>query len=124
MNRLNTLMIWTVSLLFGILVSNCNGNSFKGKTDVLNPKEFLPDTTFETLFPWNDVKLCFKDKLKSKDFENHDNCPNCKLKSEKLIWIKFRSPEWTWQNLCGRAGPLSICPKCKIQVEFITEIMN
>jgi len=90
----------------------------------LNPNKFTPDTTFQILFPWDYVKVCFKDSLDSKDFKNHDKCPKCGLKSEKLIWIKFISPSGTWQALCGRMGPLSICPNCKIQVEFITEVMN
>ena len=122
MNRLKRIIIWTVFIIIGIIVSKCNSNNTT--TSALNPKEFLPDTTFETQFPWDDVKLCFKLKLESNNFKNHDICPKCKLKSEELMWIKFRSPGWTWQKLCGREGPLSICPKCKIQVEFITEIMN
>ena len=109
--------------MFGNLVSYCKGFA-KNDTDLLNPKIFLPDTTFETHFPWDDVKPCFKNKLESNDFENHDNCPKCKLKSEKLIWINFSSPRWTWRESCGREGPLSICPKCNIQVEFIIECMN
>ncbi|MDX2046757.1 MAG: hypothetical protein SFU87_08215 [Chitinophagaceae bacterium] len=85
---------------------------------------FIPDKTYETHFPWEDVKACFKKKLESSDFNDHNRCPKCGLDSKNLFWINFSSPSWTWENLCGRSGPLSICPNCKIQVEFILTEMN
>lgn len=30
----------------------------------------------------------------------------------KLNTMIYRSPEWTWQALCGREYTLAICPKC------------
>ena len=75
-------------------------------------------------FPWSDVKSCLKDKLDNMKFKGHQNCPKCGRHSEDLVWIMFNSPLWTWENLCGRKGPLSICPDCKIQVEFHCVIMN
>ncbi len=60
--------------------------------------------------------------LSGNNFKDHQSCPKCSLKSEALIWINFKSPKWTWENLCGREGPLSICPNCKIQVEHIVEV--
>ena len=75
-------------------------------------------------FPWRDVKSCLNDKLDNMKFKGHQNCPKCGRQSEDLVWIMFNSPPWTWQSLCGRQGPLSICPNCKIQVDFICELMN
>ena len=75
-------------------------------------------------FPWRDVKSCLNDKLDNMKFKGHQNCPKCGRPSEDLVWIMFNSPPWTWQSLCGRQGPLSICPNCKIQVDFICESMN
>jgi hypothetical protein len=73
--------------------------------------EFVPNTTYsEILFPWKDVISCFSDTLDNKNFKNEQSCPKCELYSEQLIWIYFKSPAWTWEHLCGRAGPLSICP--------------
>jgi hypothetical protein len=87
--------------------------------------KFVPDTTYSvTYFPWKHVIACMKKTLDSKEFANHLPCPKCGLRSENLDWINFRSPDWTWEHLCGRAGPLSICPECKIQVEFILHVMN
>lgn len=85
---------------------------------------FVIDTTYESIVPWNDVINCLGNRLPRYKFKDHDSCPICGLKSEKLIWIKFETPPITWRMLCGSKGPLSICPKCNIQVEFILEMMN
>lgn len=85
---------------------------------------FIPDTTAAREFPWDDVLACFDKQLQSEKFRNHQKCPKCGLDSDKLIWIEFRSPDWTWKSLCGSQGPLSICPNCKIQVEYIEKLMN
>jgi hypothetical protein len=87
--------------------------------------DFVPDTTYsEREFPWEDVIACFPEILNSEDFKNGKSCPECGLPSEQLTWIYFRSPSWTWKHLCGRAGPLSLCPKCRIQVQFICNRKN
>ena len=73
-------------------------------------------------FPWDDVEACINDKIAPK--AQHTPCPMCGKPSEKLEWIHFCSPMSTWKSLCGREGPLSICPDCHYQVEFICEVMN
>lgn len=78
----------------------------------------------ESPFPQSDVKACMRNRLNSEEFVGHIPCPKCGQSSEKLLWIEFNSPAWTWKHLCGRQGPLSICPHCKIQVEFICTVMN
>lgn len=82
------------------------------------------EDTWPKEFPWIDVKSCLKDKLDNMKFKGHLNCPKCGRHSENLVWIMFDSPSWTWENLCGRKGPLSICPDCKIQVDFQCYIMS
>ena len=84
------------------------------------PKPFL--IILSTIFPWEDVKACMDKKIPAR--ANHLSCPFCGKTSENLEWIKFKSPTWTWQQLCGRRGPLSMCPDCHCQVEFICEVMN
>jgi hypothetical protein len=100
----------------------CNEGKMKNKK--LDKSNFTPDTTYERHFPWSDVIACFDKELESKNYRSHLKCPKCGKDSHELLWIEFRSPDWTWARLCGRQGPLSICPECKIQVEFITEKMN
>jgi len=89
-----------------------------------NPETFIPDSTYRTFFPWDEVQACLNDKLDASDFKGRKICPKCGMASEDLYWINYKSPQWTWYELCGRAGPMSICPKCKIQVEFILHMMS
>lgn len=90
-----------------------------------NPFGFAPNTDHkETNFPWKDVIDCMGEKLPASEFTEHRPCPLCARPSDELEWIKFSSPAWTWKHMAGRAGPLSICPSCKIQVEFICHVMN
>ena len=91
---------------------------------MLDKNKFTPDTTFESQFPWADIIACFDKELPKENFKNHYCCPKCEQTSEELTWIQFSSPDWTWEGECGSEGPLSICPKCKIQVEFILELMT
>ena len=56
-----------------------------------------------------------------KVFLSDNTCPDC---GEKLIQVYFRSPDWTWKDLCGRAGDMLICPKCHAQQDFRLTIMN
>lgn len=95
------------------------------KTKLLNGQKFIPDNSYEyNFFPWEDVIRRFKYQLDNKRFINKSKCRKCNELSENLVWINFSSPRRTWRNLCGRQGPLSICPTCKIQVQFIPERMN
>ncbi len=90
----------------------------------MDDNNFISEEEDGELFPWDDVNACLERVLDGNKFKGHNSCPKCGLDSEKLIWIDFESPEWTWEHLCGSQGPLSICPICKIQVEFILETMN
>jgi len=81
--------------------------------------KFQHDLLHKYIYPWEDVIECFDNKLDSHEFENRKSCPICNLESEKLFWIRFRSLPVTWRMFGGREGPLSICPDCKIQVEFL-----
>lgn len=79
---------------------------------------------YDRHFLVEDINKCLNDTIQRNLFTNHQNCLNCNRKSEDLLWIHFKSPAYTWKNLMGREGSLSICEKCKIPVEFITERMN
>jgi hypothetical protein len=70
-------------------------------------------------------KILIGDKrLPARKFKDYPVCPQCGLHSEHLVWINFTSPKWTWKEHVGREGPLSICPVCNIQVDFIPEMIN
>lgn len=57
-------------------------------------------------FPWEKVEACIDENaevMKSRCLR----CGRCKKR------IYFRSPSWTWMELCGRRGYLTICEHCK-----------
>lgn len=39
-------------------------------------------------------------------------------------WVYFRSPDWTWQHLCGRAGWMLWDPSTGEQFAFHLTVMN
>ena len=71
-------------------------------------------------FPWDDVERCMNNDINT-PIEGLTHCPKC---GRRLRWIRFRSPSWTWQELCGREGSLAICEDCHKQVYFRCEVMN
>ena len=85
---------------------------------------FVPDTTAETIFPWEHVLDCLDNRLPAEEYKDIEACPKCNRHSEDLVWITFTSPPWTWKEHVGREGPLSICPECKIQVTFFADKIN
>lgn len=48
----------------------------------------------------------------------------CKHCGKHIVSLYYKSPEWTWEEMCGRAGFLYICPYCKENDHFDCEIMN
>lgn len=48
----------------------------------------------------------------------------CKHCGKRIVSLYYKSPAWTWEQLCGRAGLLYICPYCKEDDHFDCEIMN
>jgi hypothetical protein len=89
---------------------------------------------FGRYFPWKDVErskndtrlqsLHSVDEAKQTYLLQARECKRCKEQPDNLTWVYFRSPDWTWEKLCGRAGWLTICEKCRRQVDFFLEIMN
>jgi len=90
----------------------------------LDRKTFRPNPDFKSEFPWEDIMRCSRDRLPGENFRNHKSCPQCGRPSDKLAWIKFTSPGWTWRENLGSLGPLSVCPDCGIQVEYRMKWMN
>lgn len=48
----------------------------------------------------------------------------CKHCGKRIVSLYYKSPEWTWKEMCGRAGLLYICPYCKEDDHFDCETMN
>ena len=77
------------------------------------------ESMMENQFPWRDVEACMNNE--AEPAIEGMLCPKC---GKELRWIRFCSPEWTWQHLCGREGPLAICEDCHEQIVFFCEVMN
>lgn len=81
-------------------------------------------------FPWEDVEASERrtDHRPERDVADlmpgAQACHKCARPGADLKWVYFSSPDWTWEHLCGRAGWLSICEPCHLQVEFFLEVMN
>lgn len=48
-------------------------------------------------------------------------CPDC---GSKTIEFHLSSAAWTWHELCGRSGRMTLCPECLKVVDFIWEAMS
>lgn len=117
--------------------------------DAVNWDEFKNRLRLDAIrrgfFPWEDVAVCRAKKQAGTEEtlpdapayfrvaahgpidarrEQAEPCPSCGASFENLAHVYFVSPDWTWQKLCGRAGWLNICDKCKVQVQFFREVMN
>lgn len=71
-------------------------------------------------FPWRDVlaSMCirpWRTNIKA------EVCPKC---GHHTLSLWFCSPTWTWRQLCGRAGNMTICPHCLKQMDFQLIVMN
>lgn len=75
-----------------------------------------------SIYCWEDVEKCMEDRIEA--VPNRLPCPICGKPSEELHWIAFSTPQWTWENLMGRMGAMSICTDCHCQVEFMCMLMN
>lgn len=83
-------------------------------------------------YPWEDVdKARHNPRLQRKHPPGEADkyrvmakpCPKCGKASGELAWFYFESPKWTWENLCGRAGWMTVCDACHMQVDFFLEVM-
>lgn len=98
---------------------------------IVEIKEALKKKTVEddTIYPWDDVfesMLEYPDRVTVNDSKGqteswqNDNvietigkCPTC---GHHTVDLFFKSPAWTWEHLCGRAGQITICPHCGKQL--------
>lgn len=58
-------------------------------------------------------------------FEQPDPvCEQCGLGVDQAEWIYIRTPDWTWEELCGREGWAGRCPKDGSEITFVLTLMN
>jgi hypothetical protein len=79
---------------------------------------------FDYEYPRRDVFDCFENRIDASNFKSKMPCPICKTPAEELLWIKFSSPAYTWENLYGTEGQMSLCEKCYIEVDYCQTACN
>lgn len=80
----------------------------------------IPECAQKVYFPWIDVIGSMMEHPE-KVYYVKTVCPDC---GEKLLYLEFWSPHWTWIGLCGRSGPMLICPNCPRQDSFCLHLMS
>ena len=75
---------------------------------------------FPKQYPWSDIALSMLKHPKSVKFD-YDKCQYC---GDSRIGLLFSSPKWTWNNLLGKSGWISICMNCKRQSELKIWLRN
>ncbi len=117
---------WDVFLQNGRQVKRCQDEGFQ-----------------EGYFPWLDIKACrgetrLQEAPMRRGSASHgvpysgskavrqaaNPCPQCGATLNRLACFYFISPPQTWENHCGRAGWLTVCDHCHVQVQFFQEVMN
>src|SRR5262245_65947498 len=48
-------------------------------------------------------------------------CPQCGAPASGLFWFSVTDPEAAWDAGTGRVGFLTICERCKLQVDFLLD---
>lgn len=48
-------------------------------------------------------------------------CPDC---GNGMVSLRFVSPDWKWQHLCGEAGPMQICTHCRKLKYYRVTMLN
>jgi hypothetical protein len=48
-------------------------------------------------------------------------CPQCGCAATELFWFSVTDPEAAWAAGVGRVGFLTLCKRCKLQVDFLID---
>jgi len=48
-------------------------------------------------------------------------CPQCRCEAAKLFWFSVSDSESAWDAGTGRVGFLTLCKRCKLQVNFLVD---
>lgn len=48
-------------------------------------------------------------------------CPQCGCEASKLFWFSVTDPEAAWDAGTGRVGFLTLCKRCRLQVDFLID---
>ncbi len=49
-------------------------------------------------------------------------CPLCATPAEQLSWVYLIPSQWACQALCEKAGWMTVCNRCRLQIDFFEEV--
>ena len=61
------------------------------------------------------------EKAKEQFLEQAMPCPLCKTPPEQLSWVYMVIPQWACKDAEQHEGWVTICDRCKIQIDFFSE---
>lgn len=77
---------------------------------------------------WRVHKKSWRNKKKHEAVTAYEEraraCPNCNALPAALRWFPYESSPESWAALCGRAGWMTACDRCKLQIDFFIELLN
>lgn len=53
-----------------------------------------------------------------------NKCPYCNNDKQNFLFKHFRTPQWTWNCLCGREGYEVMCGDCHKSIDTVVTILN
>lgn len=95
----------------------------------MNVKKWKTPATF---FPWPHVQMHI-DQIDAQVLhvaidmaqqflgEGAKPCPSCGRPPKELFWFSISSAEADWDAGIGQVGFLTLCEKCKLQVNFLVD---
>ena len=61
------------------------------------------------------------EKAKEKFLDQAMPCPLCKTPPDQLSWVYMVIPRWACKDVEQNEGWVTICDRCKIQIDFFLE---
>jgi hypothetical protein len=68
-----------------------------------------------------DRNLPSVEQAKKKFLQQAISCPLCKTPPEELSWVYLVIPRWACKNADENEGWITICDRCKLQIDFFVE---
>jgi hypothetical protein len=66
-------------------------------------------------------KITTVEEAKKRFLEQAVPCPLCKTPPERLSWVYLVIPAWASKDAEQNKGWVTICDRCKLQVDFFAE---
>lgn len=104
------------------LVHVAYGDSWEEIKARLNaPDPMTQDELVEAFASYPDIQDSLKEHPEKIFWPKDKICKHC---GKRIVSLYYESPAWTWEEFCGRAGILYICPYCKEDDHFECETMS